>query len=254
MPARCSAGCGFWIYCFVEAEPAVAAAALNKSQHAIPPSPPLVPEYHSCREFGAEAEHEKVDGYFVSLTIALCLMARAAGVFPLSVVINAWRPKKHQIKLNEQAVIWFSGLRGAIALALAVDFPQFPSTEGTPGQGNFCWQRAHVIACTIVVVLFTVFVMGGLTVPVLKLCGIPMGVDLATYRVQKKEAQKEGWKKKWASRVKALDTHLIRPILIIGQTDATSSTPDPAEDEPLATSPDTRLQSAAELELENEKL
>ena len=114
-------------------------------------------------------------------------------------------------RLNEQAVIWFSGLRGAIALALAVEFPTAEEVVGTEGAGSFCHQREHVVACvlllepstafhrasppifhrlppslpadlprpsircTIVVVLATVFLMGGFTKPVLQLCGISMG-------------------------------------------------------------------------------
>ena len=49
--------------------------------------------------------------------------------------------------------------------------------QGTPGQGNFCNQREHVIACTIVTVMCTVFGLGGFTKPVLGLCGIEMGVS-----------------------------------------------------------------------------
>lgn len=213
-------GCGFWIYVFAESDSAAQSSAHGSSAdaHGGAHAPASPPSPSTCRESGFRAEHENIDGYFVVLTISLCLMARALGVFPLSLVINAWRPRDKRIKLNEQAVIWFSGLRGAIALALAVDFPQFPSTAGTPGEGNFCWQRAHVIACTIVVVLFTVFVMGGLTVPVLKLCGIPMGVTHQQYKKQKTKSRDEGWEKKWSARVKWLDTHLIRPILIASES------------------------------------
>ena len=223
-------GCGFWIYMFAESDRAAresyeggggasggggggASPALAEGAPASPPARSSV-----CRASGFDVEHANVDGYFVVLTIALCLLARALGVFPLSLVINAWRPREKRIRINEQAVIWFSGLRGAIALALAVDFPQFPSTAGTSGEGNFCWQRAHVIACTILVVLFTVFVMGGLTVPVLRLCGIPMGVTHQQYKTQKTKSRDEGWERRWSRRVKWLDTHLIRPILLAAET------------------------------------
>ena len=58
---------------------------------------------------------------------------------------------------------------------------------------------------------------GGLTVPVLKLAGIPMGVTHTQYREKKKEKkQKDWWEKTWRGRVKWVDTHLVRPILITG--------------------------------------
>ena len=132
-------GCGFWIYLFAESDHATQQAAEHAHADASSASllaPASPPSPSTCRESGFRAEHENVDGYFVTLTIALCLLARALGVFPLSLVINAWRPKAKRIRMNEQAVIWFSGLRGAIALALAVDFPQFPSTAGTQARSK----------------------------------------------------------------------------------------------------------------------
>ena len=48
--------------------------------------------------------------------LALCLVGRALNTFPLVAAVNVWRTQK--VLLREQAVIWFSGLRGAIAVAL----------------------------------------------------------------------------------------------------------------------------------------
>ena len=111
---------------------------------------------------------------FIMLTLALCVLSRGCSVFPLALLANVGRSPARKIRVHEQAVIWFSGLRGAIALALAVEFPTALDVAGTPGAGNFCYQREHVVACTIVVVMVTVFLLGGFTKPVLKLCGIEM--------------------------------------------------------------------------------
>jgi len=42
---------------------------------------------------------------------------------------------------------------------LCTRFPTADNVRGTPGEGSFCYQREHVVACTIMVVLCTVFTM-----------------------------------------------------------------------------------------------
>mmetsp|Transcript_43409 Transcript_43409/g.114070 ORF Transcript_43409/g.114070 Transcript_43409/m.114070 type:complete len:223 (-) Transcript_43409:141-809(-) len=153
---------------------------------------------------------------FVWLTLALCLLSRACSVFPMAALANLCRSRSHEIKLNEQAVIWFSGLRGAIALALAVEFPTAELVRGTSGQGAFCHQREHVVACTIVVVLCTVFVMGGFTKPVLELCGIPMGMgrDISREPTRGRSAADLSSKRWWKQAILNAERTYIRPVLI----------------------------------------
>ena len=57
----------------------------------------------------------------ILLAAAFCLAARAAHIFPLSFLANLGRRRKIPFKM--QVVIWFSGLRGAIAFALAQNIP-----------------------------------------------------------------------------------------------------------------------------------
>ena len=86
---------------------------------------------------------------------------------------------------------------------------------GTAGAGNFCYQRDHVVACTIVVVLFTVFVMGGLTKPVLSLCGIEMGVE----RVQRQPGSPKPTqtsKRWWKRALLTAERRYLRPVLVAG--------------------------------------
>jgi NhaP-type Na+/H+ or K+/H+ antiporter len=141
--------------------------------------------------------------------------------------------------VNEQAVIWFSGLRGAIALALAVEFPTALQVHGTEGEGcatsvralaralglsvharrrcrvggrsNFCYQREHVVACTIVVVMCTVFFLGGFTKPVLNLCGIDMGMDKPAAPSPERRNKSRRWLKR---ALVAADQSVLRPVLI----------------------------------------
>jgi NhaP-type Na+/H+ or K+/H+ antiporter len=85
----------------------------------------------------------------------MCLLGRAANIFPLSYLCNQFRTVK--ITGTSQTVMWFAGLRGAIAFALALNlkgyYPHYQS----------------IITMTLVVILFTVFIFGGGMLPLLKL-------------------------------------------------------------------------------------
>ena len=61
-------------------------------------------------------------------TLVLCLVGRAAHVLPISMAfglpcVKARQNDREGIRMNNQAMIWFSGLRGAIAYALCLEFP-----------------------------------------------------------------------------------------------------------------------------------
>merc|ERR1719295_793415 len=55
----------------------------------------------------------------IFLTLALCFGARFIGIFGLTPIVNLARDRT--ITFREQIVMWFSGLRGAIAFALSVE-------------------------------------------------------------------------------------------------------------------------------------
>ena len=69
----------------------------------------------------------------------------------------------NRISLNHQVVMWHAGLRGAIAYALAITFPSH--------------HQNVIISTTSFVVLFTVFCLGGTTVPMLKFLSVRRGVE-----------------------------------------------------------------------------
>lgn len=58
------------------------------------------------------------DWRFCILNLCLCLVARAMNTFPLCFLANLKR--EHPVPFEYQIVLWFSGLRGAIAFALAL--------------------------------------------------------------------------------------------------------------------------------------
>ena len=93
---------------------------------------------------------------FVILVIIFCLGARALNTFPFSFMANCCRSSPIPVKM--QSVIWFAGLRGAIAFALSLNMP---------GENKDLY-----ICTTLSVIIFTTVVCGGLTEPVLTRMGM----------------------------------------------------------------------------------
>lgn len=87
-------------------------------------------------------------------SIVMCLASRACNIFPLSFVLNHFR--EHKITKRMQFVMWFSGMRGAIAFALSLNLPIEKET------------RHVIVTSTLILVLFTTLFLGGSTLPILK--------------------------------------------------------------------------------------
>lgn len=96
----------------------------------------------------------------VALTTVACLLARAAHVYPIGFFLNSlpMHYPRRRFEKVEMHMVWFSGLRGAIAYALSTQFP---------GPHRRC-----VMSLTMAVVLATVWGLGGTTVPMLRHLGI----------------------------------------------------------------------------------
>lgn len=78
-------------------------------------------------------------------------------------------------------VLWFAGLRGAVAYACVREFP------------NIYGHDDEFIAATMFVILFTIIIMGGGTEFLLEYLGIQMGVDEEQYMFEwRKERQLKG--------------------------------------------------------------
>ncbi|RHY93232.1 hypothetical protein DYB35_005031 [Aphanomyces astaci] len=102
---------------------------------------------------------------FIFWALLACLAGRAAFVFPLSYLVNLRRDPDRQVKKSQQVMIWFSGFRGALCFALALEWPNDKRSVRTT---RIDIDIVQVIATTMVVVLATLFIGGGLTVPMLK--------------------------------------------------------------------------------------
>jgi len=85
-----------------------------------------------------------------AIAVVLVLVGRAAGVYSLS---TAFRRSRLAVPTRYQHVLFWGGLRGALALALALALPKIP-------------ERGAIILMTFLVVAFSLFVQG-LTMPTL---------------------------------------------------------------------------------------
>ena len=115
------------------------------------------------------------DWSFIGITIGLCLVSRAFNIVPLCSLYNLCASEEKKVPYKHMFVMWWAGLRGAIAFALALHFPS---------------QNIHVVISTCMwVILFTVFILGGTCVSVLELMGVEFNVasnDVQDYKKSKK--------------------------------------------------------------------
>jgi len=89
------------------------------------------------------------DVLFSVLALCFCVLGRLLNIFPLSWLANLCRSGSNRISGEMQCVLWFAGLRGAIAFALAMNMP---------GPNQQVYATATLSIC-----IFTTVVCGGLT-------------------------------------------------------------------------------------------
>jgi hypothetical protein len=99
--------------------------------------------------------------------LAALAWSRAANVLPCCAAINWVRPPQLAISGRQQLVLWWSGLRGAMAFALAVEAAQLFGEAGKVMK-----------TCTFIVILVTVLINGGSTAYLLDWCGLAQGAGL----------------------------------------------------------------------------
>jgi hypothetical protein len=104
------------------------------------------------------------DFKLIAITLLVMLVARAANVFPISFLVNLTRrEKKFKIPVKHQVMLWFAGLRGAMAFALVLNLP-IPAGR-------------LMLTTTLVMCIFTVIFFGGLSGKMLQLLDIDMHLD-----------------------------------------------------------------------------
>jgi NhaP-type Na+/H+ or K+/H+ antiporter len=108
-------------------------------------------------------------GWFLIATL-ICLAARAFNVYPVCFVCNLWRKQSNKISHRIQFVLWMSGLRGAIAFALAFDARNDSFfAVGDDGKAIF--------SATVFIVFFTIFVIGSPTAKILMKLDVLQGAE-----------------------------------------------------------------------------
>ncbi|XP_023324392.1 sodium/hydrogen exchanger 9 isoform X2 [Eurytemora carolleeae] len=103
----------------------------------------------------------KFEFIFILGAVLAIGVARALNIYPLSLLLNLGRSKP--IPCKYQHMMWFSGLRGALAFALAI--------KNTVSEA-----RQIILTTTSLIAIVTVIFCGGLTPPLLGLLKIPIGV------------------------------------------------------------------------------
>lgn len=99
---------------------------------------------------------------FILIAFIAIIIGRALNVYPLSFILNLGRPNK--IPINYQHVIFFAGLRGAMAYALAL-------------RNTLTEPRQIMLTATSVISIITVIVCGGFTNSILQFLEIPVGIE-----------------------------------------------------------------------------
>ncbi|XP_076059888.1 na[+]/H[+] hydrogen exchanger 3 isoform X2 [Oratosquilla oratoria] len=107
-------------------------------------------------------DHHLWDGGLIATAFFAIIIGRLMNIYPLSCLINLGRTPK--IPTNFMHMLFFSGLRGAIAFALAI---RNTNTNG----------RRAILSTTLLIVIVTVVLCGGMTTQVLSWLGIPVDVE-----------------------------------------------------------------------------
>jgi len=89
----------------------------------------------------------------ITIAIAMMFAGRALAIYPLSALFSR---SSLQISFNHQHILFWGGLRGALALALALGLPlELP-------------EREAIITVAFAVVAYSIFVQGLSIVPLLR--------------------------------------------------------------------------------------
>ena len=107
-------------------------------------------------------QSQKFSLSFLFAVLFSCVFARAVGVFLPSLFVGACRYSDMRISIKQLLIIWFSGsIRGAIAFALSLQIR--PSLSPNSGL---------IVSSTLVVVLITTLLFGGLMSIFTKVIGL----------------------------------------------------------------------------------
>lgn len=105
---------------------------------------------------------------FIIFSTLFCIVYRFLSVFFLTLIANKFMQSIRRINFGEQLLMAYGGLRGAIAFSLAISL----------NEHNFGNHRLF-ITTTLFIILFTVFILGSTTKPVIKWLNVKLASDRA---------------------------------------------------------------------------
>lgn len=145
---------------------------------------------------------------FATSLIPICLLGRAASTFPLGLLVNGVKKvtmgsatQTNRLEAKHMFMMWHGGLRGAIALVLAMELG--PWVDVLDGKGTA--KILHTATFMVIVVLLGVF--GGSTQFFLNLFKIPVGVDAAEDHLCRKD------KSRTMTAIDFFDKNFLNPLL-----------------------------------------
>ena len=145
---------------------------------------------------------------FIALAFVSCLVGRALNVYPISFMINrklvvennmvsqepvnAVSSLPNRISLSQDSriemktshMLWYSGLRGAVAYACAKSFP------------NDLGHQSEFVATTMWIILITIFLFGSTTFSALKFLQIESDIDENQYFLERPNMNDNGFLKR----------------------------------------------------------
>jgi len=101
---------------------------------------------------------------FGLIAVVLCLLARICSVAPCGLIVHAMKRvqgEPNTLSLQKLFMMWHSGLRGGIALVLALEV-----------DADWCNHKATIVNGTFVVICVLLFMLGGSTELMLSVMGI----------------------------------------------------------------------------------
>eukprot|EP00927_Polykrikos_kofoidii_P038140 TRINITY_DN3241_c0_g1_i1.p1 TRINITY_DN3241_c0_g1~~TRINITY_DN3241_c0_g1_i1.p1 ORF type:complete len:599 (+),score=92.42 TRINITY_DN3241_c0_g1_i1:195-1799(+) len=171
---------------------------------------------------------------FFLWTAVACLAGRAIIAYPLSWIVNVFASNGWTstvpMNLNEQHVVWFAGLRGAVAFMCALGFPVNEKNPDPTTEGN---GRQLVIFTTMIFVGMTLFMFGWPTATILQcLRVIPENETVAAESIDNGTEERQTF---LGALLNEIDNRLLKLVMMTGPQmereetleSAASAPPDP---------------------------
>ena len=126
--------------------------------------------------------------FWTTAFIALGRLTHSIILFiPINITLKL--RKKRTYSLKNMVMYYFAGLRGAVALALALEYASESQLYNHDDPGNATVAARITVSATLAVVLFTSVILGGAALPLVKLLRVRSAEDVAKEVALEKNAK-----------------------------------------------------------------